>query len=80
MVHVISCDDGERWLDFENILKVEPTGLADELNVREKKDDNLGWLQSLGSSNWKDEIIIYWDREDGEEQNFLRKYREFDFE
>lgn len=33
LVQVTSCGDSEKWLDFEYILKVEPTGFANGLDV-----------------------------------------------
>lgn len=40
MAQIINSGDGKMWLDSGNILKIEPTGFIDELDVgceREKR-------------------------------------------
>lgn len=48
------------WLDSGNILKIEPTGFIDELEVgceREKEDKDD--FKILGLRNLKNGIVIY---------------------
>ena len=59
------------WLDSGNILKVEPTGFIDELDVgceREKEDKDD--FKVLGLRNLKNGIVIYWDEEDYRRSRF----------
>lgn len=47
-IRVSDSVSGEKWLDSGYVLKLQPKGIPDELDMRCKKKKTQGWLQRFG--------------------------------
>lgn len=62
-IRVSDSVSGEKWLDSGYVLKLQPTGIPDELELRCKKQKIQGWIQGFGGNNQ--------DKENCEEADIL---------
>lgn len=62
---------GKKWLHFRNILKVEPTGFADELDVGCEEEKEV--KSDFGLRNLKNGVVITEMRKPAEEAGFRER-------